>query len=216
MKAVDLANQAHEELSRVLTVLPEAVAALTLLASPLRGASYDSSGGTVRCLVHGRSLKACYEHDAEGCEPDSVPGGDPTGEAAANAPSESDMRRLLKALNATLNGAREAASICAKHRSAVVTNDRAGIGTCQQCLRYCTGEKNSRLSNYRGTGDFICGNCRKARDRAVSQIQCASVLTHEMVDYHCSLAQDHGGKHKGDGRMWLGTWQEEIRREPAS
>lgn len=59
--------------------------------------------------------------------------------------------------------------------SAVVINDRAGIGPCHGCNRYCDGKEN-RLTRYKGTDDLLCDRCRKRRDRAdeVSNVSTAT------------------------------------------
>lgn len=169
VRVTDIVNEAHEELSRFLTVASETVAALTLLGSPLRGTSYDSDGGSTRCLTHQRPLRRCYEEDAEGCEPDRVPGGDPTGEAATtHNPANHDMRRLEKAARAALNASRELVAIASQYKDVPLVSDRAGIGYCEnnKCRRYVDGEKD-RLRPSADGSLRLCSACRMREKREV-------------------------------------------------
>lgn len=168
MRVTDIAEEAHEELSRFLTVASETVAVLTMLASPLRGASYDSDGGSTRCLTHQCALRRCWQDDRDGCEADRVPGGDPTGEAgSSDNPARIDMRRLVKAAAAALNAARELTSIAEKHRNVPLVSDKAGIGHCENtsCERYCDGVKERLRPSIDGKLR-LCNACRMREQRA--------------------------------------------------
>lgn len=171
LRVTDIVNEAHEELSRFLTVAPETVAALTALASPLRGASYDNDGPAVYCLTHQSTMVRCWSDGREGCEADRVPGGDPTGEAGSvDNPARLTMRRMEKAARAALNAARELSSIAEKYSDVPLVSDRAGIGRCEntRCERYCDGVKD-RLRPSLDEKLRLCNACRMRESRAAKQ-----------------------------------------------
>lgn len=104
---------------------------------------------------------------------------DPTGDAGiARADGDdiaaNDEQQIRHHLEQALRHYQRAEQILVSYNSAIVINDRAGIGRCVDCTRYCDG-KERRLTNYRATGDMVCDGCRKRRDRAE---EVSNVSTH--------------------------------------
>ena len=76
-----------------------------------------------------------------------------------------DEERVRNHLWTALTNVQKAERILASYTAALIINDRAGIGRCVDCNRYCDG-KEHRLSRYKATEDLVCGTCRNRRDRA--------------------------------------------------
>lgn len=95
---------------------------------------------------------------------------DPTADAGiARSQGEdhaaNDEERVRSLVIQALHHVAKAERILASYTAALIINDRAGIGRCVDCNRYCDG-KDHRLSRYKTTDDMVCTACRVRRDRA--------------------------------------------------
>lgn len=167
MRLIDLANHAHEDVSRALASLPECIAVLASEASPLRGTSYDTSGGTQAfCWTHGQGVRQCEFDGHSGCVGEVIEAHDPTGEAAIEgSKSRADMAQLWKSFRAIELEAKRIIAIEARTQRVVVVSDRAGIGRCENtaCNRYVDGVKD-RLRPVDSLR--LCSACRMRQLRA--------------------------------------------------
>lgn len=90
---------------------------------------------------------------------------DPTG-AAATGLAESDWSTLARLLRTLWAAAVEVQSLVHLHgEPATITNERAGIGRCADCSRFCDGSRDHRVTRWRDSDDLVCTACRKRRDR---------------------------------------------------
>lgn len=168
-----------------------------------------SGHATLHCWVHERDLNECAKAELS-CSGEAIDHHDPTGEAAVNAamggdPAANDHRALQRHLAAAGRELDAALTIMRRYEDAKLTIDRAGIGLCAECRRYCDGRAGSRLSAYRG-GDLICAACRARRDRAAKNERCGSACTHHMVAVRCSLPAGHREDHRGAVEEWTVEW----------
>lgn len=161
-------NDAAERLTRCTYALPDALHSLRDQLVPIRAANYDPStqSSLQWCWRHQRDVRECERAD-QMCTGETFAIHDPTGEAAVTAnPARSNLRRIGQLIGAIARFSDELEGRIAATRPAVVSNDRAGIGTCDGCGHYCDGVKDNRL---RPVGDQrMCNRCRMRQVRRVS------------------------------------------------
>ncbi len=165
----DIATAA-EDLLRALTVVDNRVAAMRDAQNGQPGAQrfepIRGGGSVLMCWRHEVELPANGERQPpcdEFCTGETILVSDPTGEAALKPDKGAAALRRLERL------ARKAAEnadaiVCELERwnANVVTNDRAGIGTCDACSKYVDGTKD-RLRPH-GEHRF-CNACRMRATR---------------------------------------------------
>lgn len=128
-----------------------------------------------------RTVLWCWEHereidhregcqgakDGEYCTGETIAVQDPTGEAAVSIDkARIRHRELSKLITQVLTASHRILDIEAENAPVKAVSDRAGIGTCDSCRHYCTGEKDDRL---RPVGEYrMCNRCRMrdTRDKA--------------------------------------------------
>ncbi len=172
----DIAN-AVEDLLRCLvpTSLPDGstrplvdvrIAAMRDAQNGQPGAQrYDGNGVAVSlwCHLHEREVRECEERDLD-CDGETIELHDPTGEAALRPDKgAAALRRLERLARSLASDADAVINELRRWDANVVTNDRAGIGSCEDCGRYCDGTKNDRL---RPVGEHrYCNTCRMRATR---------------------------------------------------
>lgn len=125
-----------------------------------------SGRSEVWCWRHERPVLKCQQ-EAELCTGEAIDVNDPTGEAAVNYDrARADHRQLSRDVRTLGNIIDRLERLQLRYTDAKITNDRAGIGTCEDCHRYADGRK-LRLSCYKG-GPIICPACRGVRDRSAA------------------------------------------------
>lgn len=137
-----------------------------------RAQSYDTSRGQASawCWTHERDVDACHEATPPlPCAGEHITVHDLTGEAAIERAAGHDhaanaQRELSRIIRRAERDSLRLTDLLASWGSAVLTIDRAGIGVCDGCRRYCDGHKDNRL---RPLGDKrVCNRCRMAHQRA--------------------------------------------------
>jgi hypothetical protein len=202
----DLTNRIAALAVQVDMQLPARLHAMRDAMTGLPGAQHfgpvRAGRSVLWCDVHERDVRECEDHDLD-CDGETIRVNDPTGEAAVNGdPAKADLRQLERRLLAAFKALDEAVAIGYRYPTAEEARtklvvDRAGIGTCARCPKYCDGEKANRLSAYKDTGDLVCPACRARLDRAFSAARlCASELTRLPDVYRCTLQQGHDGEHR--------------------
>lgn len=169
MNLTDISADVCDLATRIDNALPERLHAMRdAMSGQPRAQNYQHDGSShVWCWWHERDVKLCHAEDLN-CTGETIEVHDPTGEAAVTFdPARAHRRELERCLKAAQKSLDRAAGILVLYQDAELTSDRAGIGKCADCGHYCTGERNDRLSAYRGESP-ICATCRARRDRAQS------------------------------------------------
>lgn len=198
----------NERMARIETVLVIRLRALRDMLPQPRAQRFEPGGSgpsIVHCWTHERDVARCLADDLT-CTGETIEVHDPTGEAAvAYTRAAGDLHRIRQIVRSHERLSIELETILTRYQPFRIENDRAGIGTCVDCNRYCDGQRDNRLSAYKGTTDMVCISCRSRRDRRAASATCTSVLTRDLVEHRCELTVDHAGRHKGGGFTWLGT-----------
>lgn len=163
MKLTTLANQIAEDTVRSANEMPSTFSTLLSELKGLPGAQHFEpvrGGGATSlwCWRHEREVVACIKAD-HNCLGEAITLNDPTGEAAvAYDAARADRLALERHLGIIRRSLDRILDIQASRQSNRVVNDRAGIGECDGCRRYCDGVKDNRL---RPVGDSrFCNQCR--------------------------------------------------------
>lgn len=156
----DIATAA-EDLLRALSVVDVRVAAMRDAQNGQPGAQrFDTSGraSVLWCDRHEREVREC-EADGHDCDGETLELHDPTGEAAMRPDrGAAALRRVERLAGRAAETADAITRVLGEWGPNVVVNERAGIGSCEDCGRYCDGVKDNRL---RPVGEHrYCNACR--------------------------------------------------------
>lgn len=147
MRIRTIFDLALDDVNRAATVFDARLGRMADMASPLKGSSFDGDSG----------------HSVGGISDPTGESGTAEGKTAASK-ALADRRELERAVRALHVNAGKIVSLLRDYPDErKATSDRAGIGSCDECRHYCTGDSNDRLRIH---GDVrLCDRCRMRRER---------------------------------------------------